>query len=119
MSKEFEMSMFGEIKFFFVLQIKQKKYGIHITQSLYMKEILKKFGREYSRPIGTLMSIGHNISKNYNHKKVDQTTYKSMIGKLQYLVHTKPNIALVVDMVAIFLAYFKENHMMAIKGYVM
>ena len=33
MSKEFEMSMFREIKFFFGLHIQQKKDGIYITQS--------------------------------------------------------------------------------------
>ena len=43
MTKEFEMSMFGEIKFFVGLRIQQLKYGIYITQSKYIKEILKKF----------------------------------------------------------------------------
>ena len=38
-----------------------------------------------------------------------------MIGKLQYVVHTRPNIALAVGMVARFLANPKENHMIAIK----
>ena len=43
MNKEFEMSMFGEIKFFGGLQIQQNKNGIYITQSKYIKEILNKF----------------------------------------------------------------------------
>ena len=38
-----------------------------------------------------------------------------MTGKLQYVVHTRPNIALAVGMVARFLANLKENHMMEIK----
>ena len=41
--------------------------------------------------------------------------FKSTIGKLQYVVHTRPDIALAVGMVAIFLANPKENHMMEIK----
>ena len=48
----------------------------------YIKEILKKFRMEDSRLVGTPMSTGHNISKNDDSKEVDQTTYKSMIGKL-------------------------------------
>jgi len=43
MKKEFKMSMFGEIKFFVSLQVYQMKYGIYITQSKYVKEILKNF----------------------------------------------------------------------------
>ena len=38
-----------------------------------------------------------------------------MIGKLQYVVHTRPDISLAVDIVARFLAKPKENHMMAVK----
>ena len=41
MKHEFEMSIFGEIKFFVTLQVHQLKYGIFVTQSKYIKEILK------------------------------------------------------------------------------
>ena len=56
MKKEFEMSMFGEVKFFVSLQVYQIKFGISITQSKYIKDILKSFGMEESRPIRTTMS---------------------------------------------------------------
>lgn len=115
MSKEFDISMFGEIKFFVGLQIQQKKDGIYITQSKYIKEILKKFGMEDWRPVGTPMSTEHKLSKNDDSKEVDQTTYRSMIGKLQYVVHTRPDITLAIGMVVRFSANPKENHMMEIK----
>ena len=70
---------------------------------------------EDSKPIGTPMTTGHKLYKNDDSKEVDQTTYRSMIGKLQYVVHTRHDIALTVGMVARFLANPKENHMMAIK----
>ena len=63
------------------------------------------------------MSNGHKILKDDDSKTIDQTTYRSMIGKLQYVVHTRPDIALVVDMVARFSANPKKNHMMEIKKY--
>ena len=74
--------MFGEIKFFVGLQIQKRKNGIYITQSKYIKEILKKFGMEDSRIVGTPMSSRHKLSKNDDSKEVDHTTYRSMIGKL-------------------------------------
>ena len=52
-NKDFEMPMFGEIKFFVGLQIKQRRNGVYITQYKYIKEILKKFGMEDSKPVGT------------------------------------------------------------------
>ena len=48
-------------------------------------------------------------------KEVDQTLYRSMIGKLKYVVHTRPDISLVVGIVERFSAKPRENHMMTIK----
>ena len=64
MMSEFEMSMFGEIKFFVGLQINQLKHGTFITQYKYVKEIVKTFGMEDSKPMSTPMVIGHKLSKN-------------------------------------------------------
>ena len=76
MRKEFEMSMFGEIKFFVGLQNQQMKDGIYITQSEYIKELLKKFGMKDSRPFGIPMSTRHKLSKDDDSKEEYQTTYK-------------------------------------------
>ena len=64
MKHEFEMSMFGEINFFIGLQVHQLKHGIFVTQSKHIKEILKTFGLENSKPISTPMVIRHKVSKN-------------------------------------------------------
>ena len=117
MNKEFEMSMFGEIEFFVGLQIQHNKNGIYITQSKYIKEILKKFGMEDSKPVGTPMYIGLKLTKDDDSKEVDQTLYKSMIEKLRYVVHTRPDIALVVVIVEIFSTKQRENHMTEILRY--
>ena len=53
--------MFGEIKFFVGLQVYPMKYGVYITQLKYVKEILKTFGLEDSKPISTPMVVGHKF----------------------------------------------------------
>ena len=115
MKQEFEMSMFGEIKFFVGLQVHQMKHRIFISQSKYIKEILKTFGFEDSKPISTPMVTSLKLSKNDESSKVNQTLYRSMIGKLQYVVHSRPDIALAIGIVARFSANPRENHLMAIK----
>ena len=88
---------------------------MYITQSKYVKEILKTFGLEDSKPVSTPMVIGHKLSKNDDLAEVNQTLYRSMIGKLQYVVHSKPYIALSIGIVARFSANPKENHLMVVK----
>ena len=53
MKNEFEISMMGEFTFFLGLQVKQSKDGIFINQAKYIKDMLKKFGFENVREIGT------------------------------------------------------------------
>ena len=115
MKHEFEMSMFGEIKFFVGLQVYQLKYGIFVTRSKYIKEILKKFGLEDSKPLSTPMIIGHKLSKNNESIEVNQTLYRSMIGKLQYVVHSRPDIALSIGIVSIFFVNPREIHLRIVK----
>ena len=55
MKKKFEMSMIGEMKYFLRLQIMQDKEGIFISQTKYLKDLLKRFGLEEYKPIGTTM----------------------------------------------------------------
>ena len=73
--------MFREIKFFVGLQVYPMKYGIYITQSKYVREILKTFGLEDSKPVSTPMVTTHKLSKNDDLAEVNQTLYRSMIGK--------------------------------------
>ena len=53
MSKEFEMSMIGELSFFLSFQTKQLKDGIFVIRSKYLKDMIKKFGLENAKPIKT------------------------------------------------------------------
>nr|GEY41545.1 retrovirus-related Pol polyprotein from transposon TNT 1-94 [Tanacetum cinerariifolium] len=80
MHDEFEMSMMGELNFFFGFQIKQMKDGIFINQSKYIKEMLKKFGLEDSKPIKTPMSSDTKLTKDKECESIDSTKYRGMIG---------------------------------------
>ena len=55
MSKEFEMSMMGELKYFLRFQIKQNNEGIFIDQAKYVKDLLKRFGIDESNTKSTPM----------------------------------------------------------------
>eukprot|EP00253_Pinus_taeda_P022397 PITA_22397 len=85
MQKEFEMSMLGELTYFLGLQVQQKKDGIFLLQTKYLKQILKKYGMEDSKPVCTPMVTGCSLSANDELATVHQPTYRSMIGSLLYL----------------------------------
>nr|AAM08642.1 Putative copia-type pol polyprotein [Oryza sativa Japonica Group] len=115
MTKRFEMSMMGELKFFLVLQIKQLKEGTFICQTKYLKDMLKKFGMENAKPIHTPMPSNGHLDFNEQGKDVDQKVYRSIIGSLLYLCASRPDIMLSVCMCARFQAAPKECHLVAMK----
>ncbi|GJY60300.1 retrovirus-related pol polyprotein from transposon TNT 1-94 [Tanacetum coccineum] len=80
MHDEFEMSMMGELNFFLGLQIKQMEDGIFFNQSKYIKEMLKKFGLEESKPMKNPMSSDTKLTKDEECESVDSTKYRGMIG---------------------------------------
>jgi hypothetical protein len=63
--------MIGELSFFLGLQIKQLKDGIFISQSKYLKKMLKKFGLENAKPIKTPMAINGHLDLDEGGTMVD------------------------------------------------
>jgi hypothetical protein len=115
MSKEFEMSMMGELQFFLGLQIKQAKEATFVHQAKYMKDILKKFKMDDSKPLSTLMSTTTALDANEDGEPVDQKEYWSMIGSLLYLTVTRLDIQFFVCLCAHFQASPRTSHWQAIK----
>ncbi|GKE57867.1 retrovirus-related pol polyprotein from transposon TNT 1-94, partial [Tanacetum coccineum] len=76
MHDEFEMSMMGEMNLFLGLQVKQMKDEIFFNQSKYIKEMLKKFGLEDSKPTKTPMSTEIKLTKDDEADSVDSSKYR-------------------------------------------
>ncbi|GJY45968.1 retrovirus-related pol polyprotein from transposon TNT 1-94 [Tanacetum coccineum] len=115
MHDEFEMSMMGELNFFLGLQIKQMEDGIFFNQSKYIKEMLKKFGLEDSKPMKTPMSSDTKLTKDEVCESVDSTKYRGMIGSLLYLTASRPDIMFSVCLCARFQEDPKISHLEAVK----
>ncbi|GKE41318.1 retrovirus-related pol polyprotein from transposon TNT 1-94, partial [Tanacetum coccineum] len=115
MYEEFEMTMIGELNFFLGLQIKQMEDGIFFNQSIYIKEMLKKFGLEDSKPMKTPMSSDTKLTKDEQCELVDTTNYRGMIGSLLYLTTSRPDIMFSVCLCARFQEDPKTSHLEAVK----
>jgi hypothetical protein len=75
MSREFEMSMMGELQFFLGLQIKQSKERTSVHQAKYTKDIVRKFKMENSKAMATPMSTTTALDADEEGEHVDQKEY--------------------------------------------
>jgi hypothetical protein len=115
MSKEFEMSMIGELTFFLGFQVKQMREEIFISQEKYTKDHLKRLKMDECKPIKTPMPSNGHLNLDERGKSVDQTLYHSMIGSLLYLLASRPDIMFSVCICARFQDNPKEAHLVAVK----
>ncbi|GJX14412.1 retrovirus-related pol polyprotein from transposon TNT 1-94 [Tanacetum coccineum] len=115
MHDEFEMIIMGELNFFLGLQSKQMEDDIFFNQSKYIKEMLKKFGLEDSKPMKTPIYSVTKLTKDEEHESVDSTKYRGMIGSLLYLMASRPDIMFSVCLRAHFQEDPKTSHLETVK----
>ncbi|GKA80918.1 zinc finger, CCHC-type containing protein, partial [Tanacetum coccineum] len=76
---------------------KHESNGTSISQSHYIKKLLKKFSYFDYTPMSTVMDASENLKHN-NGKVVSQLEYSRVIGCLMYIMTcTRPDIAFVVE----------------------
>ncbi|GKE49944.1 hypothetical protein Tco_1481202 [Tanacetum coccineum] len=88
---------------------------IFFNQSKYIKEMLKKFGLEDSKPTKTPMSTEIKLTKDDEADSVDSSKYRGMIGSLLYLTASRSDIMFSVCLCARFQENPKTTHLEAIK----
>jgi hypothetical protein len=115
MSREFEMSMMGELTFFLELQIKQTHEGMFVHQGKYTKNVLNKFDMGEAKPLLTPMSTTTALDENKEGEAMDQKEYRSMIRSLLYLTVMRPDIQFAVYLCARFQSSPRTSHRQAIK----
>nr|GEY93493.1 hypothetical protein [Tanacetum cinerariifolium] len=79
-----------------LVQVKQKEYGIFISQDKYVAEILKKFDFLSVKTASTPIETQKLLVKDDEAADVDVYLYRSMIGSLMYLTASKPDIMFAV-----------------------
>ncbi|WVZ70375.1 LOW QUALITY PROTEIN: hypothetical protein U9M48_019049 [Paspalum notatum var. saurae] len=115
MSREFEMSLMGELQFFLGLQIKQGPEGTFVHQAKYTRDILKEFEMGDSKPMMTPMSTNTALDADEDGEAVHQKEFRGMIGSLLYLTATRPDIPFAVCLCARYQASPRTSHRQAMK----
>ncbi|GJW41564.1 hypothetical protein Tco_0067409 [Tanacetum coccineum] len=89
--------------------------GIFFNQSKYIKEMLKKFGLEDSKPTKTPMSTEIKLTKDDKADSMDSSKYQGMIGSLLYLTASRPDIIFSVCLCARFQENPQTTYLEAVK----
>ncbi|CAL1375783.1 unnamed protein product [Linum trigynum] len=115
MMKEFEMTDLGLMKYFLGIQVKQSPGEIFISQEKYTEDMLKRFHMATCKPISTPMTLNEKLQRNDGAENVDGKLYRSLVGSLIYLTHTRPDICHSVSLISRFMNEPSKLHFAAAK----
>ncbi|KAE8723501.1 hypothetical protein F3Y22_tig00012370pilonHSYRG00100 [Hibiscus syriacus] len=115
MKKLFSMSDLGLLSYYLGIEVCQNSQRITLNQSAYARKVLDKCGMKDCNPSQIPMEPRLKLSKESTSPPVDTTLYRSIVGSLRYLLHTRPNLAFSVGMVSRYMEKPTAEHMAAVK----
>ncbi|GJV07573.1 ribonuclease H-like domain, reverse transcriptase, RNA-dependent DNA polymerase [Tanacetum coccineum] len=115
MEEKFEMSDLGLLAYYLGIEVTQTNGDISIKQSAYASKILKEAGMIDCNETLIPMDPGTRLTKITEGTMVNSTEYRSLIGCLRYLLHTRPDLSYSVGLLSRFMQEPREQHMKAIR----
>ncbi|MCH87664.1 retrovirus-related Pol polyprotein from transposon TNT 1-94 [Trifolium medium] len=112
----FALKQLGQLDYFLGIEVHCLSTGaLLLNQAKYIRDLLCKAKMENSNPIGSPMVSTCRLSKHGTDTISDPTLYRSIVGALQYVTLTRPDIAFSVNKVCQFMARPLETHWKAVK----
>nr|GEX09992.1 zinc finger, CCHC-type [Tanacetum cinerariifolium] len=114
MDGKFAMSDLGLLAYYLGIEVTQTGGEITIKQTGYINKILKETSMTDSNDTKIPMDPGTKLVKAKDENSVDATHYRSLIGSLRYLLHTRPNLSYSVGLLNRFMQDPKDHHLKAV-----
>ncbi|KAB5514182.1 hypothetical protein DKX38_028088 [Salix brachista] len=102
LSREFFMKDLGLIHHFLGIEISLTTNSIHLSQSHYALTILDRSSMLHCKPMSTPLEAKVTVAMDAP-SIVDPSQYRSIVGALQYLTLTRPDLSYSVDYVSQFM----------------
>jgi hypothetical protein len=117
LKKDFSLKDLGELHYFFGIEVNKTNDGLLLTQEKYANDLWKRTGMSGCKPMSTPMSTSEKLTLHEGSQlgSRDTTQYRSIVGVLQYLTLTRPDIAFPVNKVCQFLHAPTMVHRAAVK----
>lgn len=103
------------LNYFLGVEVSYVKNQMHLSQTKYALDLLKRTKFVDVKPIATPVPAGKKLSVHTEEPHPDLHTYRSIVGELQYLTITRPDLSYVVNQVCQFMHAPTTIHWTAVK----
>lgn len=111
----FDSRQLGDLGYFLGIETTRTDLLLHLSQTRYAAELLRRFNMDSCKPCSTPIAPQTRLSLHSGDTVPDPTVYRSIIGGLQCLTLTRPDIAFAVNQVCQFMNQPRSSHLQAAK----
>lgn len=115
LSKAFSLKDVGVLNYFLGIEVVPMNTGLFMNQGKYIRKLLSKPKMQYARSCSTPMTSGTKLSGHRGDQVLDAQLYRSIVGGLQYLTVTRPEISFSVNKVCQFMHSPLQSHRVVVK----
>lgn len=104
----------GSLRYFLGLEVQSSTAGFHVNQEKYRHDLLEKTSLLNAKPCHTLLSSSHDFYMS-SPEFSNPLLYRQVVGSLQYLTFTRPDITFANSKVSHFMQRPTEAHFLVVK----
>lgn len=110
----FSIKDLGKARYFLGFELAYLNDGISLTQHKFTHELLTESGLNKFKNVATPLLLNLKLSKNDGTLLREATHYRSLIGKLNFLTHTRPDLSYAVQTLSQFMQEPTTEHLKAL-----
>ncbi|CAL8173518.1 unnamed protein product [Prunus armeniaca] len=111
----FSMKDLGPLHYFLGVEVQYMNDQMHLSQAKYALDLLKRTNFLDAKPISTPVPCGQKLSAYDGEPHDSPDLYRSVVGALQYLTITRPDLSYAVNQVCQFMHSPTTTHWTAVK----
>jgi len=110
LATRFPLKDLGCLNYFLGVKVIPSTAGIFLSQRKYIIDLLHKSDMTDTKPTSTPFSATDKLLKDSGDLLPSPTEYRALLGSLQYLSLTHPNIAFSTNKLTQFMQYWEKTH---------
>ena len=115
MTQEFDMSNLGSLSSYLGIEVKQGENFIFLSQTGYAKKVLQHAKLGECNAVATPLEARVKFTNEEGRSTVNSTVYRSLIGSLRYLTHTRPDLLFSVGILSRYMESPTLEHYNGVK----
>ena len=115
LSQSFAVQDMGHLSYFLGIEVTSQGHDMILSQRKYILERLQRAGLFNAKPVSSLMTTTANLALGDSATFADQVKYRQIMGALQYVTLSRPDITFTVNKVCQFMHSPTENHWTALR----